>query len=81
MTQTFKIEFSKKVPIVEVEGAKLMVDTGCPISSPNFEAIPGMKVALAHVGEFLGVPGLQMMGLDCLADYILIHYHPIDVTA
>ena len=74
MTQTFKIEFSKKVPVVEVAGKKWMFDTGCPISSPNFEAIPGMKVALAHVGEFLGIPGLQMMGLDYLGDYILIDY-------
>ena len=35
MTQTFKVEFSKKVPIVEVAGAKWMVDTGSPYSYPN----------------------------------------------
>ena len=74
MTQTFKVGFSKKVPIVETEGKKWMVDTGCPISSPNFEDIHGMKVALANVGEFLGIPGVQMMGLDCLADYVLVDY-------
>lgn len=74
MTQTFKIEFSKKVPIVEAEGQKWMVDTGCPISSPSFKATPKMRVALAAVGEFLGVPGLQMMGLDSLGDYVLVDY-------
>ncbi len=74
MTQTFKVEFSKKVPIGEADGKKWMVDTGCPISSPNLEAIPEMKVVLARVGEFLGIPGLQMMGLDSLADYILVAY-------
>lgn len=74
MTQTFKVEFSKKVPIVEAEGAKWMVDTGCPISSPNFEAVPKMKEALAHVGEFLGIQGVQIMGLDYLGDYILVDY-------
>ena len=30
--KTFKIEFSKRVPIVEAEGAKWLVDTGCPFS-------------------------------------------------
>jgi hypothetical protein len=65
--RTYKIEFYKNVPIVETEGAKWMFDTGCPISSPNFTLNP-------KIGEFLGQPGLRMMGTDRLGDYVLIDY-------
>ena len=67
MKRTYKIEFYKNVPIVETEGAKWMFDTGCPISSPNFTLNP-------KIGEFLGLPGLRIMGTDRLGDYVLIDY-------
>ena len=73
MKKTFKIEFSKRVPIVEAEGAKWLVDTGCPFSYP-----------LLSIGEtmasFLNVPGLRMMGVDRLGIYTLIDYQTGIIT-
>ena len=73
MKKTFKIEFSKRVPIVEAEGAKWLVDTGCPFSYP-----------LLSIGEtmasFLNVDGLRMMGVDRLGIYTLIDYQAGTIT-
>lgn len=69
MKKTFKIEFSKRVPIVEADEAKWLVDTGCPFSYPNHIVTIGETMA-----SFLGTPNLRMLGLDKLGSYILVDY-------
>ena len=73
MKKTFKIEFSKRVPIVEAEGAKWLVDTGCPFSYPLLSIGETM-------GSFLNVDGLRMMGVDRLGIYTLIDYQAGTIT-
>lgn len=71
LDHTYAVEFSKKVPIAEEDGAKWLVDTGCPLSYPDPRVAIGESMA-----SFLGVPGLRMMGLDSFRtyDYVLVDY-------
>ena len=68
MTNAYPIEFRKNVPIIEADGAKWLVDTGCPFSYPS------PYVPTDAMASFLAVPGLRMMGLDKLGPYILVDY-------
>ena len=75
MTTKEKLEFVKRVPIVEEGGAKWLVDTGCPFSYPDPHVSIGETMA-----SFLGAPGLRMMGLNRLGIYTLIDYHAGTIT-
>ena len=74
-SNTYKIELVKRVPIVEEDGAKWLVDTGCQSSYPDPQVSIGKTMA-----SFLGAPGLRMMGLDRLGIYTLIDYQAGTIT-
>lgn len=67
MTETYKIEFVRRCPVVEKDGARWLVDTGCPRSWPNFRLPPATEA-------FLGVPGIRMLGADLMGPYVKIDY-------
>ena len=67
MTETFAFELVHRVPIVEKDGVRWMVDTGCPYSYPRLK----LKFSTQ---QFHGIPGLRVMGLDMLRRYVKIDY-------
>ena len=67
MTVTFAFELVHRVPVVEKDGARWMVDTGCPYSYPRLT----LKLSTQ---QFHGIPGLRVMGLDMLRRYVKIDY-------
>ena len=67
MTETFAFELVHRVPVVEKDGARWMVDTGCPYSYPRLT----LKLSTQ---QFHGIPGLRVMGLDMLRRYVKIDY-------
>ena len=67
MTETFAFELVHRVPVVEKDGARWMVDTGCPYSYPR------LTLELS-TQQFHGIPGLRVMGLDMLRRYVKIDY-------
>lgn len=73
MTETYKIEIVHRIPVIEKNGAKWMVDIGCPCSYP--------KIQLQRTSQdFHGIPGLRVMGLDMLRRYTKIDYAEGEIT-
>ena len=67
MMEKYKVEIVRRIPVIEKDGAKWMVDIGCPYSYP--------KVQLQGASQdFHGIPGLRVMGLDMLRRYTKIDY-------
>ncbi len=67
MTDTFAFELVHRVPVVEKNGVRWMVDTGCPFSYPR------LTLELS-TQQFHDIPGLRVMGLDMLRRYVKIDY-------
>ena len=67
MIETFAFELVHRVPVVDKDGARWMVDTGCPYSYPRLT----LKLSTQ---QFHGIPGLRVMGLDMLRRYVKIDY-------
>ena len=60
-----KFELNKKVPIVEIDGKRCLVDTG----------FPGAFMSAEHgVQEFFGIPGLHFAGVQALKRYTKFDY-------
>ena len=66
-----KFELIKKVPIVEIDGKRCLVDTG----------YPGVFLsAELGVQEFFGIPGLHFAGVQALKRYTKFDYHNSEIT-
>ncbi len=66
-----KYEPIKKVPIVEIDGKRCLVDTG----------FPGAFMSAEHgVQEFFGIPGLHFAGVQALKRYTKFDYHNSEIT-
>ena len=70
MTETFAFELVHRVPVVEKDGVRWMVDTGCPCSYPRLP----LKLSTQQSHD---IPGLRVMGLDMLRRYVKIDYASI----
>ena len=66
-----KFELIKKVPIVEIDGKRCLVDTGYPDAFMSAE--PGVQ-------EFFGIPGLHFAGVQALKRYTKFDYHNNEIT-
>ena len=66
-----KFELIKKVPIVEIDGKRCLVDTG----------YPGAFMSAEHgVQEFFGIPGLHFAGVQTLKRYTKFDYRNSEIT-
>ena len=61
----------KKVPIVEIDGKRCLVDTGYPDAFMSAE--PGVQ-------EFFGIPGLHFAGVQALKRYTKFDYRNNEIT-
>jgi len=81
MKETYQITIIDGVPVIEVEGNKVLVDTGCPLTFGNVgnleimgrersihETLDGY-INVNHIAELVGENIDVMMGRDILADY------------
>ena len=66
-----KFELIKKVPIVEIDGKKCLVDTGFP--GAFMPTGPG-------VHRFFGIPGLHFAGVKALKRYTKFDYRSNEIT-
>ena len=66
-----KFELIKKVPIVEIDGKRCLVDTGFP--DAFMPTGPG-------VHRFFGIPGLQVAGVKALKRYTKFDYRNSEIT-
>ena len=66
-----KFELIKKVPIVEIDGKRCLVDTGYPDAFMSAE--PGVQ-------EFFGIPGLHFAGVQALKRYTKFDYRNSEIT-
>ena len=66
-----KFELIKKVPIVEIDGKRCLVDTGYP--GAFMSAKPGVQ-------EFFGIPGLHFAGVQALKRYTKFDYRNNEIT-
>ena len=69
MTESYRIEFIRRVPVVDKDGARWILDIGAPCSYPH----PGVAHSRTSQ-EFHGIPGLRTLGMDGLRRYTLIDY-------
>lgn len=66
-----KFELIKKVPIVEIDGKRCLVDTG----------YPGAFMSAEHgAQEFFGIPGLHVAGVQALKRYTKFDYRKSEIT-
>ena len=66
-----KFELIKKVPIVEIDGKRCLVDTGYP--DAFMSAKPGVQ-------EFFGISGLHFAGVQALKRYTKFDYRNNEIT-
>ena len=66
-----KFELIKKVPIVEIDGKRCLVDTGYP--DAFMSAKPGVQ-------EFFRIPGLHFAGVQALKRYTKFDYRNNEIT-
>ena len=66
-----QFELIKKVPIVEIDGKRCLVDTGFP--DAFMPAKPGVQ-------EFFGIPGLHFAGVQALKRYTKFDYRNSEIT-
>ena len=66
-----KFELIKKVPIVEIDGKRCLVDTGFP---------GAFMPAGQGVQKFFGIPGLHFAGVKALKRYTKFDYHNSEIT-
>ena len=66
-----QFELIKKVPIVEIDGKRCLVDTGFP--DAFMPAKPGVQ-------EFFGIPGLHFAGVQALKRYTKFDYYNNEIT-
>lgn len=66
-----RFELIKKVPIVEIDGKRCLVDTGYPDAFMSAE--PGVQ-------EFFGIPGLHFAGVQALKRYTKFDYRNNEIT-
>ena len=66
-----KFELIKKVPIVEIDGKRCLVDTGYP---------DAFMSAKAGVQKFFGIPGLHFAGVQALKRYTKFDYRNSEIT-
>ena len=66
-----KFELIKKVPIVEIDGKRCLVDTGFP--GAFMSAKPGIQ-------EFFGIPGLHFAGVQALKRYTKFDFRNNEIT-
>lgn len=66
-----KFELIKKVPIVEIDGKRCLLDTGYPYAS--MLVVPGVQ-------EFFGISGLHAAGVQALKRYTKFDYRNNEIT-
>ena len=66
-----QFELIKKVPIVEIDGKRCLVDTGFP--GAFMSAKPGIQ-------EFFGIPGLHFAGVQALKRYTKFDFRNNEIT-
>ena len=66
-----RFELVKKVPIVEIDGARCFLDTGYPY---------GVDLVDSRVQQSFGIPGLHVAGVGSLKRYTKFDYPNCEIT-
>ncbi|MBQ3289092.1 MAG: hypothetical protein IJH50_06745 [Kiritimatiellae bacterium] len=66
-----KFERIRKVPVVELDGKKCVIDTGYPYAVGSLDS---------RVQQFFGIPGLHVAGVQSLRRYTKFDYSNCEIT-